>query len=276
MRQRPTALRFRRFLRSPKGLVVLVLLCLAVAGITKEGIGRTLPVVAGALLATSTLDVGLMYLRRGVVILPDSAVISGLLIALVLSPGQPWYVPIAAGSLAILSRHILRIPAYHLFNPAAISLALCPLLFSTSQDWWGALPNLAAPAILVVLVLGLAVASRVNKLPQVLAFLLAYFALLTLAALVPVTEATRIAGGFRVPFLNATLFFAFFMLTDPPTSPGQVRAQVQFGALVGGVAALALVLNAGLSYLFIGLLAGNAWFAWRRSVTESAPIPAVR
>ena len=77
-------------------------------------------------------------------------------------------------------------------------------------------------------------------------------------------ENTHLAQFYRDPFVGAALFFAFFMLTDPPTSPIRPRDQLIFGA---GVAALAVTVELTrdtLTYMFVGLLIGNAWWAWRR------------
>lgn len=265
MTKRGFALRLRRLARSPKGLLTIALLGLAAMGVPSNDLGQTVPAIVEAVLGATVVDAGLMYLRKGIVIVPDSALVSGLIVALVLSPGQAWYVPVATGATAVVSRHLLRVPQYHLFNPAAAALVLCTFVFPTGQNWWGALPDLSVPGIAVLIALGLMVVTRVSRLPQVLAFLLTYFVVLTLAAAVPVMDAARIAAAFRIPFLNATLFFAFFMLTDPATAPREARAQATFGVLVGAVGALALLLNAGLSFLLIGLLVGNAWYGVRRA-----------
>jgi Na+-translocating ferredoxin:NAD+ oxidoreductase RnfD subunit len=66
---------------------------------------------------------------------------------------------------------------------------------------------------------------------------------------------------------GAALYFAFFMLSDPPTTPARARDQVWFSVLVavGSLLCLALTSNA-VYYLLVGLLAGNAVEAARRSL----------
>jgi Na+-translocating ferredoxin:NAD+ oxidoreductase RnfD subunit len=74
----------------------------------------------------------------------------------------------------------------------------------------------------------------------------------------------RVAALYRAPDLHAALFFAFFMVTDPPTSPPKPRDQLTFGAIVG-VASYAFFEVIGAAYfLLAGLLVGNAWEAARR------------
>jgi Na+-translocating ferredoxin:NAD+ oxidoreductase RnfD subunit len=61
------------------------------------------------------------------------------------------------------------------------------------------------------------------------------------------------------PFINATLFFAFLMLTDPPTSPAKDKDQIIFGILTAAVGSVVYGLFGGLMYFFIGLLVGNLY-----------------
>ena len=67
-------------------------------------------------------------------------------------------------------------------------------------------------------------------MPAVLAFLGVYYLLVTIAAFVG--DPARVAELYRAPDLHAALFFAFFMVTDPPTSPPKHRDQIMFGAIV--------------------------------------------
>ena len=69
---------------------------------------------------------------------------------------------------------------------------------------------------------------RLNKFPLVLTFLAAYFGFFSIASVV---NAHAVAEMFREPFLQAALFLAFFMLTDPPTSPNRYVDQVWFSLL---------------------------------------------
>ena len=63
---------------------------------------------------------------------------------------------------------------------------------------------------------------------------------------------------FITPYLNAVLFLAFFMLTDPPTSPAKNRDQIIFGILCAVVSCVDFYLFNSLSYLLTGLLCANA------------------
>ena len=95
-----------------------------------------------------------------------------------------------------------------------------------------------------------------KKLPMVLVFLGVYFALLTFASLAG-REGAEVAALFRTPDVHAAMFFALFMLDDPPTSPVHYEDQAAYSAIVAALACL-LVLAFGVGYyLPLALLAGN-------------------
>jgi Na+-translocating ferredoxin:NAD+ oxidoreductase RnfD subunit len=66
---------------------------------------------------------------------------------------------------------------------------------------------------------------------------------------------------FREPFVQAALFLAFFMLTDPPTSPNRYLDQIWFGLVAAVSAGVAQLLGAGQVYLLLGVLVPNAVLA---------------
>ena len=115
-------------------------------------------------------------------------------------------------------------------------------------------------------IVGAVVVERIGKWPLVLAFLGAYFGLFTPVAL---TNPPAVAEMFRAPFLQAALFLALFMLTDPPTSPGRELDRVWVGLLVAAASVAAQLLGAGQAYLLVGLLSGNAALACRRWATTT-------
>ncbi|WKB37069.1 hypothetical protein QS257_10230 [Terrilactibacillus sp. S3-3] len=78
-----------------------------------------------------------------------------------------------------------------------------------------------------------------------------------------------------MPYISAALFLAFFMLTDPPTSPGKYKEQMIFVFFLAGAASVsAFFFLSKLSYLLVGLLFANVWKAWAarsHNVTASRP-----
>ena len=83
-----------------------------------------------------------------------------------------------------------------------------------------------------------------------------YFITLALMGFLHVGD---VADALRPPFINATLFFGFFMLTDPPTSPAKVKDQLVFSFLVALIGTVVYGLFGGLMYLFVGLFIGNLY-----------------
>jgi Na+-translocating ferredoxin:NAD+ oxidoreductase RnfD subunit len=251
----------RRAIRTPKGtLTVLFLPLLGLAGQTlgwSAVLPQVLSGVAGACL--TELLVGLAQGERPR--WPSSALLSGLIVAFVLGVETLPLVTLAVASLATASKHVQRTRRGHLYNPAALALLSAIPLYGTGQSWWGALPDLGWLGLLVVLAIGAILIERLNRWPLVLSFSGAYFGLFTLLALV---NPVRVAEMFRAPFVQSAMFLAFFMLTDPPTSPGRERDQVQIGVLVAVASCVAQLVGAGQAYLLIGLLVGNLVLAARR------------
>src|SRR5205807_6195160 len=115
----------------------------------------------------------------------------------------------------------------NIFNPAAFALVATFYVFNTAQNWWGALPEMHPAAIVVLFAAGIFITDRVNKLPLVLSFIGVYYLLFTIAAFVG--NPREVAEIFRAPDLQAALFFALFILTDPPTSPARYPHQILCG-----------------------------------------------
>jgi len=265
-----------QWVKTPKGYVSIALVALlAVASIAAQDMkGIALAMVAVA--AAVAVDVICCLIEKRKRIMPDGAAITGLIVSMVLSTSTPWYVVAATAILAILSKHILTYKKKPIFNPAAVGLLLSIPVFHTQQSWWGAFGDLPAWLLLLVLIGGYAVANRIHKFPQVFAFLGTYLILLFVLGMgvLPVDggmlQSGALADALRPPFINATLFFALFMLTDPPTSPAKVKEQIAFGILAAAVGAVVYAFFGGLSYLFIGLLAGNLSHAFKAISTAQA------
>lgn len=257
----------QRFFRTPKGYLLLVLVLLAAIAAVYAGVRHVAPGLIAAVAAAVLVDIAIVRVRRGVWFFPSGALLSGLIVALILSAAEPWYVPAITAALAVASKYLLRTKQGHIFNPAAFALVAACLLFASAQDWWGALANAPMPFLIVLLATGLLVADRVNKLPMVLIFTGCYF--LTFAAYAYAGDPARVAEIFRTPDINATLFFALFMLTDPPTSPARYRDQVTFGLIAALISFAVYLMLGGVYYLLVGLLVGNGWEMWRRMTARA-------
>jgi hypothetical protein len=113
------------------------------------------------------------------------------------------------------------------------------------------------------------IADRVNKLPMVLVFLGTYYGLLTLASLTG-NGSAEAAALFRTPDVHAALFFALFMLDDPPTAPVRYADQVAYGTMVAVIGCVLFWQTGAGYYLPLALIAGNAWESARRLYADRA------
>ena len=251
-----------RYARTPKGLVLIVLLILVAIASAGEGVRLVAPGLAGATAAAMLVDAPILRFREEEWLFPDGALITGLIIAMILSPHERWYVGAVTSVLAVLSKYVLRGRSANVFNPAALALVVTYYVFDTGQSWWGALPELPWPALIALLMTGVFITARVNKTSSVLAFLGSYFTLATVAAFVG--EPGHVAELYRAPDLQAALFLAFFMVTDPPTSPPKRVDQVVYGAIAGVASYAVFAFIGAVHFLLAGVLVANVWEAWRR------------
>ncbi|HEX5414510.1 MAG TPA: hypothetical protein VFZ25_02515, partial [Chloroflexota bacterium] len=208
------------------------------------------------------VDLVLIYLYAGRLEFPSGALLTGLIVGLILSPTEPGAVVAAASTLAIASKYLFRTRWSNVFNPAAFAVVIAGALFGSAESWWGASPDLPILSVIVLLAAGFFIADRVNKLPMVLVFVGAFYLLFSASAILG--DPARVAEVFRAPDANAALFFAFFMLDDPPTSPTRYGDQVTYALVVAGMSfAIYTVLGVDY-YLPAALLVGNLWESLRR------------
>ena len=228
----------------------------------KEGLALVAPDLTIAVIAAALIDLPILRWMKGAWEFPGGAVLTGLFIAMILTPQEPWYMAAGTSAIAIASKYVFRTRSANVFNPAALALVGTFYIFHTGQDWWGALPELAPVALVALFATGAFITDRVNKIPLVLVFLGVYFALFTGAAFLG--DPGKVAEIFRAPDLHAVLFFAFFILTDPPTSPVKYPDQVLFGVLVALVSFAIFEWVGAAYYLLAGALVGNVWEGWHR------------
>lgn len=259
---RPLGATLKRFFRTPKGLLIAVLPILAIAAAFGSGFTLVAPVVLGGVLGAALVDAPILRYREGEWLVPDGAILTGLIVAMVLSPMEPWYVAAITSIIGVLSKYVIRVGRANVFNPAALALVATFYMFNTAQSWWGALPEVTPLALILLFATGVFITDRVNKVPLVLSFLGTYYLVVTATAFAG--QPAKVAELYRTPDLHAALFFAFFMLTDPPTSPPKQRDQLAYGAITAVVSYAVFELIGAAYFLLAGLLVANAWEAGRR------------
>jgi Na+-translocating ferredoxin:NAD+ oxidoreductase RnfD subunit len=252
----------RFFLKTPKGLLTLVLAAMIAIAAWHEGARLVAPRLLIAVLAAGLFDMVVLRLRHTRWQFPSGAVLTAMIAGMVLSVQTPWYVIPAASLAGVAAKYAFRTRGANVFNPAALGIVALVPAFHPGQNWWGALPDVSPLAQLALPASGIFIARRVNKLALVVAFLGFYFALFTAAAFV--RDPAWVSEIFRAPDLQAALYFTFFILTDPPTSPIAPRDQIVFGGIVALVSFAIFESTGAVYYLLAGVLVANVWEARRR------------
>ncbi len=159
---------------------------------------------------------------------PRSALISGLSLCLLLRTNHLG-LALAAAVVTIASKFLLRWRGKHLFNPTNFGLVV--MMLATDRGVWvspGQWGNVAFFAFLMVCLGGLVV-MRAERSDVTLAFLACYLGLVIGRSLwlgEPLTiPLHRLQSG-------ALLLFAFFMISDPKTTPDSRAGRFLFAALV--------------------------------------------
>lgn len=157
-----------------------------------------------------------------------SALISGLSLCL-LCRTNAWWLAALAGFIAISSKFVLRWRGKHVFNPT--NLALVVLMLTTNGAVWvspGQWGSVVFFAFLLACLGGLVV-MRAGRADVALTFLAAWVALLVGRSLwlhEPMTiPLHRLQNG-------SLLLFAFFMISDPRTTPDSRAGRMLFAVLV--------------------------------------------
>jgi glycine betaine catabolism B len=188
----------------------------------------------------------------------ESSAITGLILALIISPiggyGDLWFL-FWASVLAIASKYIINIRGKHLFNPAAFGVAVTYLVINQTASWWIGNPTMLP----FVLLGGLLVTRKLRRFKLVWSFMAAAVVVTGLGALL---TGEALAQSFSTLLLYSPFFFfAFVMLTEPLTTPPTNGRRNLYGALVGVLFPPAFHLGAFYTTPEIALLIGNV-FSW--------------
>ena len=182
----------------------------------------------GFALATQALCTHLLALPR---LDLRSPLITGLSLSLLLRADEPWLSALAA-VIAIGSKFLLRIDGKHIFNPAGFAIVV--LLFTAPGVWispgqWGSTAWLAALLVFFA-ILVLSAARRTD----IAIFFLGSHAALLLA------RAWWLGDPLAIPLhqleSGSLLIFAFFMISDPRTSPDSRLGRFAFALAVAALA----------------------------------------
>ena len=211
--------------------------------------------------------------------------LTAMIVSMVLRAQEPWYVVTIASVVAVLSKYLFRSAHAERVQSGGAGHGRQFLCLSHRQSWWGALTeDHTAVASPVLVFAGVFISDRVNKLPMVLTFLGAYFLLFTVAAFVGIRSGSpRYSAR---PISKRRCFFAFIILTDPPTPRRSIPTRSSAAFIVACVS-FAFFEWAGMVYfcspecwsatcgnhgvVCIAEAATTSREAWEHSCAKSAP-----
>ncbi len=223
--------RFTSLVRDPRYYQVAVLSLLLMYGIARLDFPVTAThalLIAASALATQWVAGTLVGIPR---FDPLSPLITSLSLTLLLRTDSLGVAALAA-AIAIASKFVIRIRGKHVFNPA--NFALIALTFATPHAWlssgqWGNTTLLA----FAFACLGFVVLTRARRAETTLAFIGSFAALL-------VGRALWLGDPLSIPLhqlqSGALLLFAFFMISDPKTTPDHRLGRIIYGVLVATIA----------------------------------------
>lgn len=264
-------------LRDPRYYQIVVLTTLLAVGIGLLDFGIrwqnavTIMLMAQATQYFGTRLVGLPHFD------PLSALITSLSLTLLLRT-EFIGLAAAAAAIAIGSKFLIRVRGKHVFNPA--NVALVTLMLLSDQAWvssgqWGS----AAVGAFGLACLGFLVLTRAKRAETTVVFLCIYGALLF-------GRAIWLGDPLSIPVHQlqngALLIFAFFMISDPKTTPNTAFGRTLYATFVAAIAftiqfvfyqpngpILALILSAPLVPLVDAVLQGSH-YRWEKPGTRSS------
>jgi enediyne biosynthesis protein E5 len=184
----------------------------------------------------------IIYFKEKKFRLADSAAITGLIIGYVLASSQPWWIFLLASLVAVCSKHIIRVKAKHIFNPAAFGIFSAILLTGAYTQWKGTY------AWYILVPFGIYFVSKIRKAEILIGYIVAFFILFGSQAIMQKISLVNILG-----YLN--YFFIFIMLVEPKTTPIYPKGKVIFGVacavLIFIFAQIGVKVDAELSALII-------------------------
>ena len=202
---------------------------------------------------------------------PRSPLITALSLTLLLRTDYV-LLAILAAAIAIGSKFLIRVKDKHVFNPA--NVALVALMLISDRAWvssgqWGS----TAIVAFALACLGLIVLTHARRAETTIGFLSMY-------ALLLFGRAFWLEDPLSIPLHQiqngALLLFAFFMISDPKTTPNTATGRYVFAGLVASIAfaiqfvfyeingpIIALVMSAPL-VPFIDAFSGGRQYRWYR------------
>jgi ferredoxin-NADP reductase/Na+-translocating ferredoxin:NAD+ oxidoreductase RnfD subunit len=162
----------------------------------------------------------------------ESVYITALILALIIAPFTNYQLInitflVAAAGLAMASKYILTYRKKHIFNPAAIAVALTALGPRQSASWW-----VGTTALLpFVLIGGILLVRKIRRGRMVFTFFCSALSATVLYTLL--SKGNVMTALHNTLFTSAMFFLGFVMLTEPLTTPPTAKKQTWYALLTG-------------------------------------------
>ena len=217
-------------------LYYLIVLIVAAMGLSAAGI---LHFTVSAIAVSTILLVGVCWIANklfaAIFNAPtniESSLITGLILALIIAPYASTQILnitflFAAAGLAIASKYILTINKKHIFNPAAVAVALTALGPRQSASWW-----VGTTAMLpFVLIGGILLVRKIRRGRMVVTF---FISTLLATAVYSLLAGNSVFSALDKTVMTSAMFFlGFVMLTEPLTTPPTSQKQAWYAVLTG-------------------------------------------
>jgi enediyne biosynthesis protein E5 len=213
----------------PRYFVLLFLFSFTFAGIVYLGFFQSWKSIVTAVTVSVGTEIILTRLVFKVWRFPISAVITGMGVGLLISSPYLWIYALTS-FLSITIKIFVRFKKGHVFNPNNVAVVLVLFFLaeyavSTPKQWTNGFE-----VMIIILLLGIFATYMADRLDVVLSFL-GSFTLFGLIRHFWFGAPLFAAVG---PLMGASLqLFAFFMITDPKSTPSTRRERIIFAILVG-------------------------------------------
>lgn len=223
------------FLNDKKNQLIFFLVILSAIEIPQAGIRFLFWILAGvSLAAAGDFFINRLFYKK--YNFPNSAIISGFIVAGILDYRQSWITLIIFVLLAIVSKHLIKYKEKHFFNPANFSL-FAATLFRIPLTW-----NIESNIYLII-IFGLYMAYLIKKMPHLIGFI-------SLFSLLCLTQRIN-------PLMLISWFFVFVMLIEPKTSGFGNAKGFMFGSIAGISSFLIFKLLPQYDFFVVGLFVAN-------------------
>lgn len=183
---------------------------------------------------------------------PESALITGLILSLIIGPGNlttNFLILSVAGISAIASKYFIAWKGRHIFNPAAFGVVFVAVVLHQGASWWIGSEWMSIP----ILFGGCLVFKKIKRFRMGLIFLF--------SSLLPGIGGILSSGYINelksYLIISPILFFTFVMLSEPQTSPYKSVFQMLYAVLLAGCFWLFASIFQVFYPLELALLSGN-------------------